>query len=72
MMIANNPKVTIVIGRVNNTNKGFTTVLRIPKTTATIIAVTKFSTVTPGSKYAAKNTTKAFKRSFKISDIFLV
>ena len=35
----NNPRVTIDIGNVNNTNKGLTKILSSPSTSATISAV---------------------------------
>ena len=41
-------KVKILIGRVKIINIGLTKVFRTPSATATIIAVTKFSTFTPG------------------------
>ena len=40
----NNPKVTIVKGKVNNTIIGFIKILSNPKTTATITAVPKLAT----------------------------
>jgi hypothetical protein len=44
MKNVNSPKVTILIGRVRSINIGFINKLRVPSTTATIIAVTKSST----------------------------
>ncbi len=41
---ANNPSVTIVMGRVINVNTGFIKVLTTPKTTAAKIAEVKFAT----------------------------
>jgi hypothetical protein len=46
----NNPKVTIVTGKVKNTSNGFINVLSNPKTKATIIDVIKLETVIPGMK----------------------
>lgn len=40
----NNPKVTMVNGKVNNTNIGFMKILSNPRTTATSNAVTKPAT----------------------------
>ncbi len=50
------PRVTRVMGRVRIKRIGFMTALTIPKTRATMRAVTKLSTCTPGSKYAAIKT----------------
>lgn len=46
----NNPKVTRVTGNVKNIKIGFTKILSNPKTTATIIEVTKLETVIPDMK----------------------
>ncbi len=46
----NKPKVMTVNGIVNTTSIGLTTILKIPKTAATIIADQKFLTNTPGKK----------------------
>jgi hypothetical protein len=46
----NNPKVTIVTGKVKNTKMGLINVLSNPKTTATSIEVTKLETVIPDMK----------------------
>lgn len=46
----NNPKVTIVKGKVNNTMMGLIKILSNPKTTATTIAVKGPATFTPGKK----------------------
>jgi len=43
------PKVTMVTGKVSITRIGLTITLRIPSTTATIIADTYPSTATPGN-----------------------
>lgn len=43
------PKVSIVAGRVNNINNGFTVIRNNPKTTATQIAELSLPTETPGS-----------------------
>jgi hypothetical protein len=46
----NNPKVTIVTGKVKNTSNGFINVFSNPKTNATIIEVIKLETVIPDMK----------------------
>jgi hypothetical protein len=46
----NKPKVKIVNGKVNMTNIGLMNILSNPKTTATIKAVVKLATWTPGIK----------------------
>lgn len=46
----NNPKVTIVKGKVNNTIMGLIKILSSAKTTATTIAVNGPATCTPGKK----------------------
>jgi hypothetical protein len=53
IMIANNPKVTIVIGRVRIKINGFIKRLIIPRTTAVTSAAVKLSTLTPGRIYEA-------------------
>lgn len=55
----NNPKVTSVIGRVSITKIGLIIALIIPRTTARTRAVIKFSTCTPGRRYAAARIAKA-------------
>lgn len=55
-------KVRILIGKVKIINIGLTKVFRTPRTTATIIAVTKFSTLTPGKIYEVAKTAKLFRR----------
>lgn len=46
--IRNNPKLKITAGKANSMSNGFRKTFRNPRTTATIIAVRKFSTYTPG------------------------
>lgn len=68
----NNPKVIIVIGKVNITNIGLTIRFRIDKTTATIIAVVYESTYTPLSIFARTTTAIAFSKSRMMSFIISV
>lgn len=63
------PRVRTVMGRVRSTKIGFTIVLSTARTIATTKAVTKESTETPGTRYAATRTTSAFRRRFKSIDI---
>lgn len=55
-------KVKILIGNVKIISIGLTKVFRTPSTTATIIAVTKLSTFTPGKIYEVAKTAKLFIR----------
>lgn len=55
----NKPNVSMVIGNVKTINMGFTVTLKIPNTTATIIALIKLVTSTPGKKYESTITAKA-------------
>ena len=55
----NNPKVRILIGRVNIKRIGFTKALITPNTTAATKAAVKLETVTPGSKYEVTKIAKA-------------
>ncbi len=52
----NNPKENIVIGKVSMIKTGLTNELSTARTAATPIAVTMFSTLTPGSKKDETNT----------------
>ena len=56
----------IVTGKVKMTKSGFTNRFRIDNTTATIIAETYPSTLTPFKTFAKKNTATAFNNNFKI------
>jgi hypothetical protein len=49
-----------VIGKVNNTNKGFTNILIKPSTNAAHIADQKLATAMPGKIYATTNKATAF------------
>lgn len=55
----NNPSVKILIGSVNKISTGLIKVLSKPSTRATMSAVKKPPTCTPGSTYAAINIAKA-------------
>ena len=63
----NNPKVTMVIGRVKIIRTGFTNTFKTAKTMATIMALIYMSPdkVTPGRKWAKVNTAKAVNKSFR-------
>lgn len=57
------PKVTKVIGNVRKIRTGLTKALITPSTTATMTAVRKSFSLTPGSKYPVIKTAIAFIRS---------
>lgn len=59
------PKVTMVIGNVNIMKTGLTMAFKRPKTAATIIAVVKLATLTPGKKYAKTRTAMAESKILK-------
>ena len=65
----NRPNVSRVIGSVSKIISGLTKRLRIPKTRATISAVQKLATCTPGSKYAAITITIALANQFSTNPI---
>lgn len=58
----NRPRVTMVTGKVNSTNMGFTIRFKIARTTATIIAVTYPATLTPGKNLAIRTTANAVNK----------
>ena len=62
----------MVIGKVKNTNIGFTIAFKIAKTTATIIDDVMFSTVTPSIYLAIIKTKTVVIRSLNINFIFFV
>jgi len=64
IMSKNNPRVSIVTGRVKNTSMGFIKMLSSPNTTATINAVMTLFTETPGKKYEIRSTNTAVKIMF--------
>ncbi len=66
----NSPSVKMVAGRVKNTNIGFTKTFKIPRTTATIIEVTKLVTVMPVMKCAMIKTKMAVIKSLVI--VFMI
>ena len=66
----NNPKVTMVKGRVKTTIMGLIKILINPNTKATIIEVTKLSTCTPVMKFEISNTNPEVIKSRK--SIFIV
>jgi len=59
------PKVKIVIGSVRIIKIGFTIAFRNPNTAATIIAVVKLITSTPGKKFAKTKTAMAVSKILK-------
>ena len=61
----NSPNVTMVIGKVRMIKMGFNMALRNAKTAATIIAVVKLVTSTPGKKYAKTKTAIAVSKILK-------
>ena len=63
------PRVSIVTGIVNKTSNGLTKIFNKPKTAATIRAVIKLSTVTPGRKCASTNTNTVVKN--KLISVFM-
>lgn len=65
----NNPNVTIVTGKVNSTKIGLINMLSNPKTTATINAVVKSTTVTLVIKLEISKTKPAVIRILKSSFI---
>ncbi len=67
----NSPKVITVTGKVKITNIGFINRFSNPKTIATIIAVVKLATCTPGKRFAINKTKAAVTRSLSNSFIFL-
>lgn len=69
MKIKNKPNVKTVIGMVNATSMGFTKVLIRPSTTATIMAVSVLSTLTPRNKYDAIKTATEVKMALVINFI---
>ena len=50
MTTRNKPNVKITAGKEKKINKGFTNAFKQPRTSATITAVRKLSTYTPGNK----------------------
>lgn len=64
------PNVTIVMGNVRMIKTGFTIAFNSPKTAATIIAVVKSITWTPGKKFASTKTTIAESKIRKSMFIF--
>ncbi len=66
----NKPKVISVTGNVRITNIGFINKFNNPKTIATIIAVVKLATCTPGKKFEINNTKAAVTRS--LSNSFII
>jgi len=62
----NKPKVTMVTGNVKIMSSGFMVTLNNAKTIATITALVKFTTETPGKKWAITNTATAVKTIFKM------
>ena len=66
----NKPKVINVTGNVRITNIGFIKRFNNPKTTATITAVPKVVTTTPGRKLAINKTSAAVTRSLSNNFIF--
>jgi len=69
MINKNNPRVTMVTGKVKITRMGFTIKLRRLNTIATIIAVVYVSTPTPGSIFDRTTTANALNRIRNISFI---
>ena len=63
------PNVRIFMGRVKSMSIGFTKRFRVPKTIATMIAVTKSSTTTPGIIREATNIAKVAMTSLSSSFI---
>lgn len=61
MIKRNSPKVTMVTGRVKITNMGLTNIFSRLRTTATITAVMKESTLTFGNTFAKIITANALK-----------
>lgn len=72
MIKRNRPKVTMVTGRVKITNIGLTNIFSRLRTTATITAVMKESTLTFGNTFAKIITAKALKRILTNSFIGVV
>jgi len=71
-MSKNNPRVTMVMGRVRMIRIGFSITFKTARTTATIMASLMGSTsVTPGNKLAIIITDRALRRSLTISFIGL-
>ena len=68
----NSPKVIKVIGKVNNTRIGFIKIFNNPRTTATIIAVVKLSTLTPFIKCEMISTKIDVIRILKSNFMFLI
>ena len=62
----------MVTGSVNITNRGFNIALKIAKTRATIIAVHKLTTSTPGKTFANTITAIALNSIFKITFILFL
>ena len=67
----NKPKVRMVTGKVKMIRIGFMVTLNNAKTTATITALVKFTTETPGKKWAITNTAIAVNTIFKMKFINL-
>lgn len=66
----NRPKVSIVAGKVNRTNKGLTKMFNNPRTAATTIAVTYPSTETPFNNLDKITTATAVNKTLNIVFIF--
>jgi hypothetical protein len=64
------PSVSMVAGSVKNTRIGFTKILSRPNTSATITAVYRLSTRTPGIKLASRITKRVVKRM--LTSVFIV
>lgn len=71
MINRNNPKVTMVNGKVSTTIMGLIKILMSPKTNATINEVTKLSKCTPDIKFESSNTKPAVIKSRNSIFIFL-
>ncbi len=69
---AKSPSVKTVTGRVKNRSTGRKKVLRTPRTIATMSAVVKFDTRTPGVTYPVTKTAIVLKKRCKIVTMFLL
>ncbi len=72
MINKNSPNVTIVTGKVSITSIGLTINLSNASTTATMIAVTKPSTATPGKNFESTTTATAVSNILIIVFIMVV